>query len=129
MLNTIAFMSVEQILELIRQKGDGFYCIITTNDEITDIFKVIVGEQGVPTMQGIGDKTVYFADNIASMIEQEGAGDGFIFLNDVVSIPEPSDADLIGRDEMDYTIGADDYVNKDRELGDSDFNNSYTPPV
>lgn len=122
-------MSVEQILELIRQKGDGFYCIITTNNEITDIFKVIVGEQGIPVMQCIGDKAVYFADNIANMIEQEGAGDGFIFLNDVVSIPEPSDADLTGRDETDYTIGADDYVNKDRELGDSDFNNSYTPPV
>lgn len=122
-------MSVEQILELIRQKGNGFYCIITTNNEIVDIFKVTVGEQDVPTVQGIGDKTVYFADNIANMIEQEGVGDGFIFLNDVVNIPEPSNADLIGRDEMDYTIGANDYVNKDRELGDSDFNNSYTPPV
>jgi hypothetical protein len=111
-------MLVEQILELIRQKGNGFYCIITTNNEITDIFKVIVGEQGVSTIQGIGDKTVYFADGIANMIEQEGAGDGFIFLNDVVHIPEPSDADLIGRDEMDFTIGEHNHINKDKEISE-----------
>lgn len=162
----------ERISELIAQKGSGFYCIITTNNEITDVVKVVAEGRVIKSILIHGDKTQYGAEDIANMIEMEGAGDGFVFLNDVIAIPEPTDAeiaemmgdsdrhydefgakivpiegyevpdsvvdkhyadalkdgngnddipepsvgDLVGYENMDYTIGANDHVNKDKEI-------------
>jgi hypothetical protein len=121
---------LERINNLIAQKGEGFYCILTDNNEITDIFKVASNSHENMLIQTIGNRGVYSQEDIARMIEQEGAGDRFVFLNDIISdqwkdealeakvipmgtdyeIPErpikfnePSAADLIGRENMDYT--------------------------
>ena len=158
------------ITELIAQKGSGFYCIVTTKEEITDVVKVIADGLVIKSIQIHGDKQVYGAEDIANMIEMEGANDGFLFLNDIISIPQPTDediarvwgdsdkhydefrakiismdgreisdaemdkhyanalkdgngndetrstGDLIGYENMDYTIGANDHVNKDKEI-------------
>jgi hypothetical protein len=131
---------LERINNLIAQKGEGFYCILTDNNEITDIFKVASNSHENMLIQTIGNRGVYSQEDIARMIEQEGAGDRFVFLNDIISVPEqtdqeiadqwkdealeakvipmgtdyeiperpikfnePSAADLIGRENMDYT--------------------------
>jgi hypothetical protein len=113
---------LERINNLIAQKGEGFYCILTDNNEITDIFKVASNSHENMLIQTIGNRGVYSQEDIARMIEQEGAGDRFVFLNDEaleakvipmgtdyeiperpIKFNEPSAADLIGRENMDYT--------------------------
>lgn len=120
---------LEHINSLIAQKGEGFYCIITTNNEVTDVFKVTFNEHENTLIQTIGNHGMYSHGDIVRMIEQEGAGDRFVYLNDIISVPEPtaqeiadqwkdeafegkvipmeppteSTPDLVGRENMDYT--------------------------
>jgi len=85
---------LEHINNLIAQKGEGFYCILTINNEVTDIFKVTFNEHHNTLIQTIGNRGTYSQGDIARMIEQEGAGDGFVFLNDIISVPEPTDQQI-----------------------------------